>query len=77
MPRAILNVADSTGLRDFARVLHELGWDLVASQETAAYLQEAGLPVTSTEIVTGARELLGGWIKHDVSGYRRRDHGRG
>ena len=63
MPRAILSVADNTGLRDFARVLHELGWDLVASQETAAYLQEAGLPVTSTEILTGAREMLGSRIR--------------
>ena len=63
MPRAILSVADNTGLRDFARVLHKLGWDLVASQETAAYLQEAGLPVTSTEILTGAREMLGSRIR--------------
>ena len=33
--RALLSVWDKTGLVDFARGLHELGWELVGSSSTA------------------------------------------
>jgi phosphoribosylaminoimidazolecarboxamide formyltransferase/IMP cyclohydrolase len=57
--RALISVYDKTGLDELARGLHELGWTLVASGGTAAYLEEHGLPVTRVETLTGFSELLG------------------
>jgi phosphoribosylaminoimidazolecarboxamide formyltransferase/IMP cyclohydrolase len=57
--RALLSVYDKSGLDDFAAGLHELGWELVASGGTAAYLEERALPVTRVESLTGFPELLG------------------
>ncbi|HEX6799228.1 MAG TPA: bifunctional phosphoribosylaminoimidazolecarboxamide formyltransferase/IMP cyclohydrolase [Ktedonobacterales bacterium] len=61
--RALLSVADKTGIERFARGLHELGIELVATGKTAALLRDAGIPVTSVEEVTGFPELLGGRVK--------------
>ena len=63
MPRALLSVYDKTGLLDFARTLIELGWDLVASGGTQKLIEEAGLPVTPVEQLTGVPEILGGRVK--------------
>jgi phosphoribosylaminoimidazolecarboxamide formyltransferase/IMP cyclohydrolase len=52
-------VYDKTGLDGLARGLQELGWELVASGGTAAFLDEHGLPVTRLETITGFAELLG------------------
>ena len=46
-----------------ARGLHELGVELIASGGTAAFLDEARVPVTFVETVTGFPELLGGRVK--------------
>jgi phosphoribosylaminoimidazolecarboxamide formyltransferase / IMP cyclohydrolase len=62
-PRALLSVWDKTGLDDLARGLHELGFELVASGNTAAALRDAGIPVTPVEEVTGAPEMLDGRVK--------------
>ena len=61
--RALLSVADKTGIERFARGLHELGVELVATGKTAALLADAGIPVTPVEDVTGFPELLGGRVK--------------
>jgi phosphoribosylaminoimidazolecarboxamide formyltransferase / IMP cyclohydrolase len=63
MPRAILSVHDKTGLAEFARGLHELGWMLVASGGTARLIREQGLPVTEVADYTGSPEILGGRVK--------------
>ncbi len=63
MKRALLSVWDKAGLTDFGRALHELGFELVASGNTAAALEKAGVPVTAVEDVTGAPELLEGRVK--------------
>ena len=63
MPRALVSVFDKTGLAELAHGLAELGWTLVSSGGTAAYLQELGLEVTAVEDVTGAPEMLGGRVK--------------
>jgi phosphoribosylaminoimidazolecarboxamide formyltransferase/IMP cyclohydrolase len=63
MPVAILSAYDRTGLVDFARRLHELGWSLLASGGTARVLREAGLPVTEVADYTGSPEILGGRVK--------------
>jgi phosphoribosylaminoimidazolecarboxamide formyltransferase / IMP cyclohydrolase len=63
LPRALLSVWDKTGSDEFARGLHELGWELVSSGGTASFLEEQGLPVTRVEEVTAAPEMLGGRVK--------------
>ncbi|MGQ9681461.1 MAG: bifunctional phosphoribosylaminoimidazolecarboxamide formyltransferase/IMP cyclohydrolase [Anaerolineae bacterium] len=61
--RALLSVADKTGLVPFARGLVDLGWTLISTGGTARALSEAGLPVSSVESVTGFPEILGGRVK--------------
>ena len=61
--RALLSVSDKRGLVDFARGLHELGVELVASGGTATALRDAGLPVVDVETLTGSPEMLGGRVK--------------
>src|ERR1019366_577750 len=62
-PRALISVYDKTGLAEFAAALHQLGFELVASGNTAATLVEAGVPVVTVETVTGAPEMLDGRVK--------------
>jgi phosphoribosylaminoimidazolecarboxamide formyltransferase/IMP cyclohydrolase len=61
--RALLSVADKTGLEELARGLQDLGVELIATGRTAALLQAAGIAVTRVEEVTGFPELLGGRVK--------------
>jgi phosphoribosylaminoimidazolecarboxamide formyltransferase/IMP cyclohydrolase len=61
--RVLLSVYDKTGLTDFAAGLAALGHELIASGGTAAALQQAGIPHTTVESVTGAPEMLGGRVK--------------
>ena len=56
--RALLSVWDKTGMVEFARGLHELGWELVSSGGTAAAIEDAGIPVTHLAEVTGFPEML-------------------
>jgi phosphoribosylaminoimidazolecarboxamide formyltransferase/IMP cyclohydrolase len=56
--RALLSVNDKTGLPDFARGLHELGFELVSSGGTAAAIADAGVPVVLVSDVTGVPEML-------------------
>ncbi|MEO0560806.1 MAG: bifunctional phosphoribosylaminoimidazolecarboxamide formyltransferase/IMP cyclohydrolase [Chloroflexota bacterium] len=63
MPRALLSVYEKSGLVPFAHDLVEMGWDLVASGGTKLKLEEANLPVTSVEQVTGVSEMLEGRVK--------------
>jgi phosphoribosylaminoimidazolecarboxamide formyltransferase/IMP cyclohydrolase len=62
--RALISTYDKTGLDVFARGLAELGWELVASGGTAAYLEdELGLTVERVEALTDSPEMLGGRVK--------------
>src|SRR5215212_8574793 len=61
--RALISVYDKNGLADFARVLAELGVELVASGGTAAFLQEHGIECRPVEELTEVPELLGGRVK--------------
>jgi phosphoribosylaminoimidazolecarboxamide formyltransferase/IMP cyclohydrolase len=61
--RALISVWDKAGVDELARGLVDLGWELVASGQTAAHLEELGLEVTRVEDVTGSPELLGGRVK--------------
>jgi phosphoribosylaminoimidazolecarboxamide formyltransferase / IMP cyclohydrolase len=63
MPRALLSVSDKTGLLDFARGLHKLGWELVSTGGTARTLREGGVPVRDVSEVTQFPEMLDGRVK--------------
>jgi phosphoribosylaminoimidazolecarboxamide formyltransferase/IMP cyclohydrolase len=59
MPRALLSVFDKTGVVDFARALHDLGWELLSSGGTAKVIADAGIPVVDVATVTGYPAILG------------------
>ena len=61
--RALLSVYDKTGLVELARGLAGLGVELVASGNTAAALDEAGIAHRQVAEVTGSPEMLGGRVK--------------
>ena len=61
--RALLSVYDKDGLVELARGLSGLGWELVASGNTAAALAEAGVAHVEVATVTGSPEMLGGRVK--------------
>jgi phosphoribosylaminoimidazolecarboxamide formyltransferase/IMP cyclohydrolase len=61
--RALLAVAEKSGLLPFARELADRGVELVSTGNTAATLREAGIPVTAVSDVTGFPEMLGGRVK--------------
>jgi phosphoribosylaminoimidazolecarboxamide formyltransferase/IMP cyclohydrolase len=63
MPRALLSVSDKTGLIEFARGLHALGWELLSTGGTAKTLREAGLDVTDVSAVTQHPEMMDGRVK--------------
>ena len=61
--RALIGVYDKTGIEDFARGLHGLGWELVSTGGTRRAIEAAGVPVTGIEEVTGFPEMLDGRVK--------------
>ena len=61
--RALLSVYDKEGLVELAQGLSDLGWELVASGNTAARLAEAGIAHTEVAELTGSPEMLGGRVK--------------
>ena len=61
--RALLSVTDKTGLAEFARVLAELGVELISTGGTAKALRDAGLAVKDISDLTGFPEMLDGRVK--------------
>jgi phosphoribosylaminoimidazolecarboxamide formyltransferase/IMP cyclohydrolase len=61
--RALVSVYDKSGLADLARGLHEAGVAVVSTGSTAAHVEEAGVPVTRVEELTGFPECLDGRVK--------------
>jgi phosphoribosylaminoimidazolecarboxamide formyltransferase/IMP cyclohydrolase len=61
--RALLSVYDKGGLVELAAGLVGLGWELVASGQTAGVLADAGVAHTQVAEVTGSPEMLGGRVK--------------
>ena len=60
---ALISVSDKTGIAEFARALHALGWTLWSTGGTAALLAQQGLPVREVADVTGFPEMLDGRVK--------------
>jgi phosphoribosylaminoimidazolecarboxamide formyltransferase / IMP cyclohydrolase len=61
--RALVSVADKTGIVAFAGALVARGVALVSSGGSARYLAAAGLPVAEVEEITGFPEMLDGRVK--------------
>ena len=61
--RALISVSDKSGLVEFARKLHEMGFEIISTGGTARALEEAQVPVVPVSKVTGAPEMLGGRVK--------------
>ena len=63
MPRALLSVSDKSGLIEFARGLHALGWELLSTGGTGRALRDADIPVRDVSEVTEFPEMLDGRVK--------------
>lgn len=63
MPRALLSVADKTGIAALGRGLATRGFELVSTGGTAHALTEAGLAVTGVSTLTGFPEMMDGRVK--------------
>jgi phosphoribosylaminoimidazolecarboxamide formyltransferase / IMP cyclohydrolase len=61
--RALLSVWDKTGLIEFARGLHDHGFELVASGGTSTTLADARIAHLRVEDVTASPEMLHGRVK--------------
>ena len=61
--RALLAVADKSGLPALAGRLADLGVELVSTGNTAKAIADAGVPVTPVADVTGFPEMLDGRVK--------------
>lgn len=61
--RAIISVSDKTGVADFAKGLHELGYEIISTGGTHKTIAGAGVPVTGVSDVTGFPECLDGRVK--------------
>jgi len=58
VPTALLSVYDKSGIAEFAKALHELGWNIVSSGGTARVVAEVGVPVTDVAELTGVPAIL-------------------
>jgi phosphoribosylaminoimidazolecarboxamide formyltransferase/IMP cyclohydrolase len=61
--RALLSVADRTGIAAFARELRSLDIDLIATDGTREHLAAEGIDVGSVSEVTAVPPLVGGQVK--------------
>jgi phosphoribosylaminoimidazolecarboxamide formyltransferase/IMP cyclohydrolase len=61
--RALISTHDKRGLDRIGPWLHQQGVEILATGGTARALSDLGLPVTSTDALTGFQELLGGRVK--------------
>ncbi|MBJ7608306.1 MAG: bifunctional phosphoribosylaminoimidazolecarboxamide formyltransferase/IMP cyclohydrolase [Candidatus Dormibacteraeota bacterium] len=61
--RALLGVADRTGLVELARGLRECGVELIATDGTRRALADAGIDATAVSDLTGFPEMLDGRVK--------------
>lgn len=61
--RAIISCYDKAGIVDLARLLEELGVEIISTSGTLAMLQEAGIAAISIADFTGTPELMDGRVK--------------
>jgi phosphoribosylaminoimidazolecarboxamide formyltransferase / IMP cyclohydrolase len=61
--RALISVSDKSGILEFAKELETLGYEILSTGGTKAYLQKNGVTITPVDEVTGFPEILGGRVK--------------
>jgi phosphoribosylaminoimidazolecarboxamide formyltransferase/IMP cyclohydrolase len=61
--RALISVSDKTGIVDLARLLRDLGVEIISTGGTAKTLRQAGLDVRDVSDVTGFPEMMDGRVK--------------
>jgi phosphoribosylaminoimidazolecarboxamide formyltransferase/IMP cyclohydrolase len=61
--RALISVADKTGLTDFARELTAMGVEIISTGGTSALLKKEKVPVKDVSAFTGFPEILQGRVK--------------
>jgi len=61
--RALLSVSDKTGLESFARMLVQMGVELLATGGTLKLLRERGIAVREVSDYTGFPEMMDGRVK--------------
>ena len=61
--RALLSVADKTGLQELAQALAARDIEILSTGGTASYLRDAGITVTDVSDVTGFPEIMNGRVK--------------
>src|SRR5437867_2833830 len=61
--RALLSVSDKTGLESFARMLAQMGVELLATGGTLKALRQAGIAVREVSEHTGFPEMMDGRVK--------------
>jgi len=77
--RALVSVYDKTGVADFCRGLHSLGFEILSTGGTAKELKAASISVTEVSDFTGSPEVFGGRVKtlhpriHGGILYRRKE----
>lgn len=61
--RALISVANKTGITDFAKELDNLGVEIISTGGTARTLRDSGIDVISVSDITGFPECLDGRVK--------------
>ena len=61
--RALISTSDKEGLAAFAKHLHQLNIEIIATGGTAKLLRDASIPVTNVEEVTRFPEIMDGRVK--------------
>ena len=61
--RALISVSDKTGIVEFAKNLHALGYEIISTGGTAKALTEAKIPNIGISEITGFPECLDGRVK--------------
>lgn len=61
--RALISVSNKAGVTEFARALHELGFEIVSTGGTFKTIREADIPARYVTEITGFPEILDGRVK--------------
>ncbi len=61
--RALISVSDKSGILEFAKELEQLGYEILSTGGTAAYLEKNGVVITPVDQVTKFPEILDGRVK--------------
>ena len=61
--RALISVTDKKDLKNFAKTLVDLGFEIISTGGTLKFLLDSGINAIPIENVTGFKEMIGGRVK--------------